>query len=331
MVAKARKRKNSDIAFAFGLISLVIIALFLMSGFSKANIGFDFETIINQSLRQTPNSLSPIGINETNSLNETNLNYNYSSAPINADSVSINTSGSTVFEHLDTSGFFFLPPSNTFHGQMVGTTLNNKSYAPLTAAPISLDAPEFVTYTYGGCPVEQPDSTEFVFSFPDCCSQNHVAGSDALAWNFYPIQKMDFDVTFISPKLGALGFDEMAVFASSNTSTYKGTEFGVRMDLKDGFIYGYVQEPNGNIGDVNFRMLELLPNDGIMHHYTLFMLGSGVIFLIDGVDYGYMNFASNADYSSLGFSICVVVHRFTDGWDSSGDNMLAGNFSLNQQ
>ena len=134
---------------------------------------------------------------------------------------------------------------------------------------------------------------------------------------------MDFDAAFIAPKINALGFDEMAIFASSNTSTYKGTEFGIRMDLNDGFIYGYVQEPNGNFGEVNFRMLELMPNDGIMHHYTLIMIGSGVSFCIDGINYGYLNFPSNTDYSSLGFSICAVVHRFTDGWDSSGDNMIS--------
>ena len=123
----------------------------------------------------------------------------------------------------------------------------------------------------------------------------------------------------------------MAIFGTSNTITYKGTEFGIRMDLKDGLIYGYVQEQNDSFGDVNFLMQELLPNDGIMHHYTLIMLGSGVSFLIDGLNYGNLNFPSNTDYSSFSFSICAVVHRFTDGWNSSGDSMITGNFTLNQQ
>ncbi len=86
------------------------------------------------------------------------------------------------------------------------------------------------------------------------------------------IQKMDFDAAFIAPKIGALGFDEMVIFAASNTINYKGTEFGIRMDLKDGFVYGYIQEPNGKYGDVNFQMLKLMPNDGIVHHYTLVMM-----------------------------------------------------------
>ena len=108
----------------------------------------------------------------------------------------------------------------------------------------------------------------------------------------------------------------MAIFATSDTNTYKGTEFGIRIDLKDGFIYGYVQEPNENFGDVDFKMLELTSNDGIMHHYTLIVLGSEVSFWIDGTDYGYLNFSSGTDYSSLNFSICATIHRFTDNWDS---------------
>ena len=149
--------------------------------------------------------------------------------------------------------------------------------------------------------------------------------------NTYEIQKIDFDAAFITPKISAFGFDEMVIFAASDTTTYKGVEFGIRLDLNDGFIYGYNQEPNGNYGEVNFQMLKLMANDGIMHHYTLIMLGSEVSFCIDGVDYGVLNFPSNTDYSSLSFSILAVVHRFADDWDSVGDNMIVENFSLNQQ
>ena len=129
----------------------------------------------------------------------------------------------------------------------------------------SLDTSKFITHTYGGYSVESPDSNQFSFSFPNYTNQGQIAGSDALTLNTFTIQKMDFSATFIAPKIGALGFDEMVIFAASNTVTYKGIEFGIRMDLKDGLIYGYVQEPNDNYGDVNFQMLRLMPNDGIVH------------------------------------------------------------------
>ena len=330
MAIKASKNKNANIVISIALISVVVIAFVLTSGFSQANFRINTETSVNQGLKQSPFPASEIRINETNDLNVVNSS-SYSSAPLNTDPVSIDTLDSTTYNPPDMSGFFFLPSDNTGQDQVAVSDSNNNYNGSSAAAPISLDASKFVTYTYGGYSVQQQDSSHFNFSFPDNTDQGQLSGSDAIAGNFYVIQKLDFDAAFIAPKTNALGFDEMAIFASSNTSAYKGTEFGIRMDLKEGFIYGYIQEPNVNSGDVDFNMIELMPNDGIMHHYTITMLGSEVSFHIDGIDYGYLSFPSNTDYSSLSFSICAVVHRFTDGWDSSGDIMLAGNFSLNQQ
>ena len=265
-------------------------------------------------------------------MNLINSNFNYFFAPPVTDPVPLDVLDSSTYNNPNMSGFFFSTSYSAYQDQIAGSAPDSTSHGPPTSVPTLLDESTFATYTYGGgYSVQVPNSTQFIFSFPDYLSQGQIAGSDALAWNYYAIQKLDFDAAFIAPKINAFGFDEMAIFASSNTSTYKGTEFGVRMDLKDGFIYGYVQEPNGSYGDVNFKMQELMPNDGIMHHYTLIMLGSEIQFRIDGIDYGYLIFPSNTNYSSLGFSICVVVHRFTDGWDSNGDNMVAGNFFLNQQ
>lgn len=203
----------------------------------------------------------------------------------------------------------------------------------LATPPISssnwLGASEFTTYTYGGYSVQQPNSKQFIFSFPDKTNQGQLSGSDALSKITLAIQKLDFNASFVTPEINARGFDEMVIFAASNTVTYKGTEFGVRMDLKDGFIYGYIQEPNGIIMDVNFKMLKLMPNDGLMHHYSLIMSGSKVSFYIDSKDCGYLNYPSNTDYSRLNFSVLAVVHRFTDNWSSNGDSMTAGNFSFN--
>ena len=208
---------------------------------------------------------------------------------------------------------------------------NNDSSASVITATNLFDTLNFTTYTYGGYSVQQSDPNQLFFSFPDNTNQGQLAGSDAITLNTYSIQKIDFDAVFIAPKISALGFDEMVVFAASDTTTYKGTEFGIRLDLNDGFIYGYNQEPNGNFEDVNFQMLQMTPNDGIIHHYTLIMLGTKVEFYIDGVDYGHLGFPSQTDYSSLTFSVLAVVHRFTDDWDSVGDNMTVENFALNQQ
>jgi hypothetical protein len=333
MTLKASNNKNILILLTIALILLVTNSLFLMSDFSQANTRTNNKAIFNQDLRQSAFAMGATVTNETNSMNVTNSYSNYSLAPIKTDPVSLDTPTSPTYTHLDMTGFFFSPLDSTNRGQIAASdSALQINEADINATiPISLDASNFVTYTYSGFPVQQPDSTQFIFSFPNNTNQGQLAGSDALSLNNFTIQKMDFDSAFVTPQINAGGFDEMVIFATSDTSLYKGTEFGIRMDLRDGFIYGYIQEPNDNYGDVNFQMLALMPNDGIMHHYTLIRLGSEVLFSIDGSNTGYLTFPSNTDYSSLSFSILAVVHRFTDQWDSSGDNMIAGNFSLNQQ
>jgi hypothetical protein len=317
MIRTVSNNKNGFLALTVTLILLVTITSVLASFFIKPDSRTNTDAIINQPPKQSPLPATDTGKNETNSSNATNSLYHASSKPSTTNSPSFATSTSTTYTPPSRNSFFSLLPNNL--------------YAPVSADPISLDNSKFDTYTYGGYSVQQPDSTQFIFSFPDNTRQGELAGSDALSLDTFAIQKIEFDAVFIAPKINALGFDEMVIFASSDTNNYKGTEFGVRMDLKDGFVYGYVQEPNGVYGDVDFQMLSLTPNDGLMHHYTLIVLGAQVSFYIDGVDFGYLNFSSNTDYSNLTFSILAVVHRFTDDWDSNGNNMTAGNFLLNQQ
>lgn len=333
MIRKVSKKKNIQTVLTITLISLIIITAVLMNFFSQSSFRLNIDAI-----RQIPKlsalPISVIGINETNILNETKLDYNSSSAQLNKNSISSDTSkfntnnydGYSVLQLVMMQLYFSSPNTNQ------GPTIWSNTTFPINVTEsISLENSNFTTYTYGGYPVLQPNKTEFNFSFPNNTNQGQLAGSDALTLNTYAVQKIGFDATFIAPKTGALGFDEMAIFATSDIITYKGVEFGIRMDLKDGFVYGYIQEPNGNYGDISFQMVNLMPNDGIIHRYTLIVYSSGVYFFIDGIDHGHLNFPSNNDYSNLTYSILAVVHRFTDYWDSNGDIMIAGNFSLNQQ
>jgi hypothetical protein len=320
MTKKATKNKNFDILITSAFLLVVTIAFVLTNCSSQSNIRLNTQTIINLVPKQVSHPANATGINQTDSLNVTN-SYLNSSAPLNSDSIPSTILNSTTYNQPDPAQF-----SSPLHAYT-----NSYPFVLLTTVPTSLDASKFTTYTYCGYPVQQPDLTQFIFSFPDNTSQSQIAGSDALTLNTYAIQKLDFDATFIAPKISALGFDEMAIFATSDTNNYKGTEFGIRIDLKDGCIYGYVQEPIGSYGNVDFNMVELTTNDGVLHHYTLIMSGSEVSFCIDGVDHGNLNFPSNTDYSGINFSILAVVHRFTDNWDSVGDNMIAGNFNINQQ
>ena len=345
MIRKTSKSKNTFVALTITLILLVTMTSILTTYFSQSNVRINTGTVINQAPKQASLPIKPTVINKTNSSNAATFYYNSSSAQLKTIPISLGTlklqtytydaislDALTLQTNMCESSFPINDTGSNETSILNGTnSYNDSSSAPLMTPAISLDTSKFQIYSYGGYSVQQPDPTQFFFSFPDNTSQGQLTGSDAVTLNTYAIKKIDFDAVLIAPKISACGFDEMAIFAASDTTTYKGTEFGIRLDLKDGFIYGYVQEPNGTLGEVNFQMLKLAPNDGIIHHYTLVMLGSKVSLYIDGIDYGYLDFLSNEDYSNLTFSICAVVHRFTDDWDSSGDNMMAGNFSLNQQ
>jgi hypothetical protein len=316
MTRTAKISKNTSIALTIALISVVTMVFAFSSFFSNSNNGLNTETIINQVPKQSSPPTNVSGLNESNSLNETNSTYNYSSAPVNTDSISLDPLNSIANEQTD-------PP-------LLSDSLFNNPHVPFITVPISLDSSNFITYSYCGYSVQQPDSTQFILFFPDNTDQGQIAGSDILTSNAFPIRKIDFNAVFISQKINALGFDEMVIFATSDVTTYKGVEFGVRLDLCDGFIYGYNQEPTSNLGEVDFQMMKLIPNDGIMHHYSLIIVNSEVSFYVDGIYYGCLSFHSNTDYSNYTFFILAVVHRFSDGWDSSGNNMMVDNFYLSQ-
>ena len=314
MVRKLSVNQNIPTKSKIPLIALVIIMSILASCYLQSNFGVNNYTI-SQISKQSSLPTNLTELNEKYSLNITNSYSNNYSSSLGIEPISLDTLKSS-----------FKPPDM----QRLFLSLPYNFYASLNTEPISLDASKFITYTYGGYSVQQPDSTQFIFSFPENTSEGKISGSDILTFSAYPIRTIDFDAVFISQKNNALGFDEMVIFATSDASTYKGVEFGVRLDLCDGFIYGYNQEPNGNIGEVDFQMMKLKPNDGIIHHYTLIIVNSEVAFYIDGIYHGCLSFLRNTDYSNFTFFILAVVHRFTDGWDSKDNKMMVENFSFSQ-
>jgi hypothetical protein len=335
------------------LVSLLIITSVLTSSLPQSN-NANFATTINNNLKQLSAETSISGINKTANNPETvNLHSDYNSTSSTTTSNSANkTKFAANTQTNPQSQLLYSFPDFTINNQLTGSTTfpstgnkesngeessdtsninNNEFAAPITTTSFSANSLNFTTYTYGGYLIQQSDTNQFFFSFPNNTCQGQIAGSDIVSINTYIIKKMDFDAIFTAPKINALGFDEMAVFAASDTNTYKGQEFGVRLDLSDGYIYGYNQEPNVNIEGDNFQMLQLTLNDGATHHYSVVLLGSEVAFYIDGTDYGHLTFPSQTDYSNLPFSIVAVVHRFTDDWDSTGVNMKVENFNLNSQ
>jgi hypothetical protein len=350
---KASINMKKSLTLIVTLISLVIITSVLTSSLPQSN-HVNFATTENNSLKQELTETSLSGINKASNIpNAANLHFDYYSVPSTATSNSANKTklATNTQAYFQSQLFYSIPdfPNNyeltgsdnlplissaDINGQESADASNfnnNDSAVPITAASSSVNTLNFTTYTYGGYLIQQSVPNQFFFLYPNSTCQDQMAGSDCVTLNSYTIKNMDFDVLFIAPKIGALGFDEMAVFAASDTNTYKGPEFGIRLDLSDGYIYAYNQEPNVDIEGINFQMLKLTPNDGATHHYSMVFFGSEVAFYIDGTDYGHLTFPSQTNYSNLPFSILAVVHRFTDDWDSTGDNMTVENFNLNSQ
>jgi hypothetical protein len=356
MIGKAKDHKNAFAVLAITLILCVLIAFGLTGGFFLSKSWISSDTKFVQVPREASLPVDIVSINATNTLNETKSAVKNSFILSTTSSIVLenakfneNNYGGYSIQPPDLSHLYFSVPDNTSQDQTTSLedpTLPNSSgtneiditcvnnlyndgfSAPPSSELTSLNPSSFSTYTYGGYSVEQTNLNQFIFTFPDSTNQGQISGSDALSLNAYPIQEVEFDAAFVAPRLTALGFDEMAIFLASNTANYKGTEFGIRMGLNNGFIYGYIQEPCGDGGDVDFQMLPLTLNDGMLHHYTLVTSGSNISFFVDGVDYGYLAFPSCNDYSSLSFSVLAVVHRFSDNWDSYGDSLVAGSFYL---
>jgi hypothetical protein len=318
MTKKANNGKNAFVA----LIIVIILAVTIISVLMQTNFEVNSDKINIQDSTQS----SPVNGADTNQTNPQNTTNN---PPTPNNTAPICSDNTNTTPHKQTT-----PPQ--FASLLLYDARLNQAakpdITPPTSAttPVSLEISDFQTYTYGCDSAQQTSPNQFFFSFPNSTNQGEIAGSDAISLCTYSIQKIEFNAVFKSPKTDAVGFDEMAIFAASNTTTYKGTEFGVRMDLNDGLIFGYIQEPNGEFGDVDFQMVLLTSNDGLMHHYTLIAYECEVLFWIDGVEWGHLTFPSNTGCVGFTFSVCAVVHRFTDNWDSSGDTMFVENFVLNQ-
>ena len=324
MTKKANNKKKTALAWTITLISLVTIFSILTTLFLQPTCRINTQTTLNQSPKKSSIPTRLTDLNETTNRMEASNSYiNYSLAPNNPTPISLDDPKSSTNKQPDPNQLFYSFLHNINHDQTAASTAtpltsdthanetqslnsnnlnNNDPSAPILTVPTPLDPLNFTTYMYGGNS-DQHSNQGQLFSFPNNTDQGKLAGTDAITFGNYVIQKMDFDAEFVTPEINALGFDEMVIFAATDIATYKGIEFGIRLDLGNGYIYGYIQEPNGNYGKVNFQMWKLMLNDGIMHHYTLIMLGSGVSFCIDGSNYGYLNFISKTNYSNLNFSI----------------------------
>ncbi|HEY6238452.1 MAG TPA: hypothetical protein VIZ68_04630 [Thermoplasmata archaeon] len=152
--------------------------------------------------------------------------------------------------------------------------------------------------------------------------------ADAESLRAFSLGTLSFTTTFLA---GASGdgrpshfADEMVVFATSDPTTFHGTEFGVRMSLSDGFVYAYWQFPSP-FGGVVFQEHRLFANDGRSHGYDLSLVGATVSFSVDGT-------ISSAGLFPLlppgEYYIVATAHRASEGWSASGLGLSVSGFTV---
>ena len=201
--------------------------------------------------------------------------------------------------------------------------------------PLNAAVKGWSIYSYYGGTDAVITGNGFLIDYPDSIDSGNLSGSDVLSYHNFTTNFFHFDACFnftVSNATYGVSSNEMAVFVTNNTATYKGLEFGLIACPEDGSINGYVQEGIGSEPAVHFQTVELLDNDRAIHRY-----GIGVnetsgdwtfTWWLDSVKAASINFDSwvGSDYLMARYRVVACVHRTTADWDDLGSSLFVGNF-----
>jgi len=152
--------------------------------------------------------------------------------------------------------------------------------------------------------------------------------NDAVSLRSYALGTLSFLATFVNGTRAQghpRGFsDELVVFAASDVTTYQGYEFGVRLSLSDGFVYGYWQSPLPT-GGVLFKEHRLFANDGRSHQYSFRLAGGAISYSVDGTQ-RLTEFYPTIPIS--GFYVVATAHRASEGWSDAGLALSVADLSV---
>lgn len=134
---------------------------------------------------------------------------------------------------------------------------------------------------------------------------------------------LQFQARFAGAAVAPNPFDELVVFATDDTANWTGQEFGVRCSLRDGIVYGYVQDgTHAQDGYAFFGNTPLGSCDGTTHGYSIvvrtFPGGTSIEFYVDGAFDGRVAHMTGVDYTAQRYTVVVTTHRWEGGWDSTG-------------
>lgn len=191
------------------------------------------------------------------------------------------------------------------------------------SVPEEFDTKQVGDWNSYACAAPPPQNGEsessWVLAMPSQTSPSgELTVSDVVSMDEYLIEKLSFDLQMVGSG-GLDRLDEYAVFAS--VQPYNTYEFGIRMSVCDGVIKGYtIHTPPGQ--NYVIKEVDLLVNDGQMHHYEMEVRGNSVYFSVDG---GPMRSISGHSFGGDLYGLTATAHRTTDGWASEGFYMVLEN------
>ena len=228
--------------------------------------------------------------------------------------------------------------------------------------PLNAAVKGWSIYSYYGGTDAVITGNGFLIDYPDSIDSGNLSGSDVVSFHNFTANFFHFDACFnftVSNATYGVSSNEMAVFVTNNTATYKGLEFGLIACPEDGSINGYVQEGIGSEPVANFQTVKLLDNDRAIHRYgidigseplvhfqtvklldndrAIHRYGIGVnetsgdwtfTWWLDSVKAASINFDSwvGSDYLMARYRVVACVHRTTADWDDLGSSLFVGNF-----
>ena len=200
-----------------------------------------------------------------------------------------------------------------------------------TGSPIPLRAADFRWFNSNPPGPATAGPTSWVLPVPgNTASGGRLAVDDAVSIASFDLGELTFAATFLNGTITqgkpTAFADELVVFAASDVTSYKGFEFGVRLGLTDGVVYGYWQYPQAG-GGVAFREQPLFPNDGRAHTYSLSLSGSTISYSVDGQR------VCVAVYPTLpprAFHVITTAHRESSGWSASGLALAVADVTVRQ-
>jgi hypothetical protein len=204
----------------------------------------------------------------------------------------------------------------------------NVNVTPIKPAELRLSSSCNATPPYTNASVliiRVPENNSCSFEWPNVAR--------ALGYTpFHNVTTVQFDGTF-SGTTGAPSndfVDQLVISMENNASS----EFGIYAGLQSGILFGYLED-NATQSYPTIVLLKPNASDGNFLYSGHFKISlayingtNRVYFYLNGKEIGELSYNSTKDYKNLGYYPYIAGQRWSNGWNSSQDQMEISNLTI---